>query len=642
MLVNNKTFLLSAATMLVATALSACQSAGDLRVKGTDLNDATVSAVDSRASNYLSVELAAQSYQLITSASQLQLKKGAAVLAQVDGKFNRLKLQALTEDTALLAAIETDSNTLYLWQLNPLAQQPLSLLQQQLITSRVVEDLCFYHSSENQQLSVFLLGDRGGADQLLIQQQQQWLTQPLTIRELNIPYDSSACAVDAPEGALYIAEADRAIWRYQAEPEADEGRSMLQVKQPFGQLQGEVKAMAVLADGSVLALEEQQARLLRLSADGRVLSATLLKDMAEGSNLSLRQLQADTKVYVSSEADSTVQQVSVKLDAAQVKAKAPMTQVMPTLQTEAASQRGDVMDDPAVWHHPSVPARSLILATDKRAGLDVYDMQGKKVQQLAVGRLNNVDVRYGLKWQGRPHDIAAASLRDNNSIQLFAIDNSGKLHQAGQVATAMSDIYGLCMYQGRDNSIYVFVNDKSGLIEQYRIASNGNSWHGDLVRSLKVPTQPEGCVADDQQAELFVGEEDAGVLRFAAEATASIRGEKIILVDGERLVDDVEGLALAQHGDKRYLVVSSQGNDSYVVYDATAPYAERLRFRVTTNPELAIDGASETDGLEVTTRSLGPGFEHGALIVQDGRNRMPEQGQNLKLVPWQQILQQLR
>jgi len=44
----------------------------------------------------------------------------------------------------------------------------------------------------------------------------------------------------------------------------------------------------------------------------------------------------------------------------------------------------------------------------------------------------------------------------------------------------------------------------------------------------------------------------------------------------------------------------------------------------------------------VTTRSLGPGFEQGALIVQDGRNRMPEQGQNLKLVPWQYILQQLR
>ena len=643
MRVSNKKFLRSAAAVLVATALSACQSAGrDGRVNATDLNDATVSAVDSRASNYLSVELAAQSYQLITAASQLQLKKGADVLAQVAGKFNRLKLHILAEDVTLVAAIETDSNTLYLWQFNPAAKQPLSLLQQQLISSRVVEDVCFYHSSENQQLSVFLLGDRGGADQLLIQQQQQWLAQPLRIRELNIPYDSTACAVDGSEGALYIAEADRAIWRYQAEPEADEGRSLLQVKQPFGQLQSEVKALSVLADGSVLALEEEPARLLRLTADGKVLSVTLLKDMAEGSNLSLRQLQAKTQVYVSSEADSAAQQVSLELNATPAKPKPPLAQVMPTLQTEAASQRGDVMDDPAVWHHPSEPAQSLILATDKRAGLDVYDMQGKKVQQLSVGRLNNVDVRYGLNWQGKPHDIAAASLRDNNSIQLFAIDNRGKLHDVGQVATSMSDIYGLCMYQGRDNSVYVFVNDKSGLIEQYRIASNGNSWQGDLVRSLKVPTQPEGCVADDQHAELFVGEEDAGVWRFAAEAGASSKGEKIILVDGERLVDDVEGLALAQHGDKRYLVVSSQGNDSYVVYDAAAPYTERLRFRVTTNPERAIDGSSETDGLEVTTRSLGPGFEQGALIVQDGRNRMPEQGQNLKLVPWAAIAMQLK
>lgn len=638
MLLTRNMFLLSTATLFIAAALNGCQS----QLNTTDDSAVKVTQVNSQASNYLSIELGAQSYQLITTASQLQLKQGNKVLAQLDGKFSRLKLHQPEQGEALVAAIDTDSNSLYLWQLNTAARTPLTLLQQQLISSRVVEDLCFYHSSENQQLSLFLLGDRGGADQLLLQQQQHWLAQPLTIRELNVPYDSTACAVDASEGALYIAEADRAIWRYQAEPEADEGRSLLQVKQPFGQLQGEIKALAVLADSSVLALEEEPARLLRLTTDGQVLSATLLKDMAEASNLSLRQMQLDTQAYVSSEAESSVQQISIKLNAAQVKSKAAMVQLMPTLQTDAASQRGDVMDDPAVWHHLAEPSQSLILATDKRAGLDVYNMRGQKVQQLAVGRLNNVDVRYGMNWQGKPHDIAAASLRDNNSIQLFAIDSSGTLHEAGQVATAMSDIYGLCMYQGQDNSVYVFVNDKSGLIEQYRIESNSNSWQGSLVRTLEVPTQPEGCVADDKTAELFVGEEDAGIWRFAADASASNKGEQIILVDGERLVDDVEGLALAQHGDRRYLVVSSQGNDSYVVYDATAPFAERLRFRVTTNSELEIDGASETDGLEVTTRSLGPGFEQGALIVQDGRNRMPEQGQNLKLVPWQQILLQLK
>ncbi|WP_273024790.1 phytase [Rheinheimera sp.] len=640
MSLNNK-FSLAGVSVVLAAALSACQSSN----QATDRNDDnSVTALAVSASHYLNVTLADEQYQLMTDASQLRVQKADKLIARQSGKFSRVAIQALGPDDALLAAIESDSNSLMLWHLMPSAAQPLVLLQRQVVHSRVVEDICFYHSSENQQLSLFLLGGRGGADQVLLQQQQQWLAQPVIIRELNVPYDSTACAVDHHSGSLYIAEADRAIWRYQAEPEADEGRSLVQVNQPFGQLQGEVKALAVLPDSTVLALEEEPARLLHLSKEGKVLSSTVLGALEEAGNLSVSQQQTALQAYVSSETGAAVQQVPFRLDTALLQhSKSAMAQVQPTVQTEAASQRGDVIDDPAVWHHPAVASQSLILATDKRAGLDVYNMQGKRVQQLAVGRLNNVDVRYGLNWHGKPHDIAAASSRDDNSLQLFAIDASGKLHDAGKVNTGLTDIYGLCMYQNTtDKKVFVFVNDKSGVIEQYQIDANGADWQGRLVRSLKVPTQPEGCVADDISAELFVGEEDAGIWRFAANAAAGSEGEKIILVDGERLVDDVEGLALAQSGDKRYLVVSSQGNDSYVVYDAAAPYSEQLRFRITTNPVLGIDGTSETDGLEVTTRSLGPGFELGALIVQDGRNRMPEQGQNLKLVPWQYILQQLR
>ncbi|GAA0557632.1 phytase [Rheinheimera aquimaris] len=637
----NIKFSLAGVSLVLAAALSACQSSN----QATDRNDDnSVTALAVSASHYLNVTLADEQYQLMTDASQLRVQKADKLIARQSGKFSRVAIQALGPDDALLAAIESDSNSLMLWHLMPSSAQPLVLLQRQVVHSRVVEDICFYHSSENQQLSLFLLGGRGGADQLLLQQQQQWLAQPIVIRELNVPYDSTACAVDHHSGSLYIAEADRAIWRYQAEPEADEGRSLVQVNQPFGQLQGEVKALAVLPDSNVLALEEEPARLLHLSKEGKVLSSTVLGALEEAGNLSVSQQQTTLQAYVSSETGAAVQQVPFTLDTALLQHSKPaMAQVQPTVQTEAASQRGDVIDDPAVWHHPAVASQSLILATDKRAGLDVYTMQGKRVQQLAVGRLNNVDVRYGLSWRGKSHDIAAASSRDDNSLQLFAIDASGKLHDAGKVNTGLTDIYGLCMYQNTtDKKVFVFVNDKSGVIEQYQIDANGADWQGRLVRSLKVPTQPEGCVADDISAELFVGEEDAGIWRFAANAAAGSEGEKIILVDGERLVDDVEGLALAQSGDKRYLVVSSQGNDSYVLYDAAAPYSEQLRFRITTNPVLGIDGTSETDGLEVTTRSLGPGFEQGALIVQDGRNRMPEQGQNLKLVPWQYILQQLR
>jgi len=266
------------------------------------------------------------------------------------------------------------------------------------------------------------------------------------------------------------------------------------------------------------------------------------------------------------------------------------------------------------------------------------------VQQLPVGRLNNVDVRYGLRWQGKPHDIAVASLRNNNSLQLFAIDAAGLLHDAGQVQTALPDIYGMCLYQPKAGEIYAFVNDKSGRIDQFRFSSDGNRWLGQLVRTLKVPSQPEGCVADDQNHRLYVGEEDVGVWTFAADATAPVAGQLVITANEEQgpLVADVEGMALLPAGtfstqNKPLLLISSQGNDSYVLYEATPPYAFVQRFRVGTNPQLGIDGSSETDGLDLTVKSLGPAFPSGAIAIQDGRNRMPEAGQNLKLVPLQQL-----
>ena len=106
---------------------------------------------------------------------------------------------------------------------------------------------------------------------------------------------------------------------------------------------------------------------------------------------------------------------------------------------------------------------------------------------------------------------------------------------------------------------------------------------------------------------------------------------------GDKVVADIEGLALHLGDDHRYLVISSQGNNSYVLVDAQPPYAYRGRFRIGMDPEAGIDGASETDGLAVTSADLGGGFSDGLLVVQDGRNRLPDAPQNFKLVPWHAI-----
>ena len=90
------------------------------------------------------------------------------------------------------------------------------------------------------------------------------------------------------------------------------------------------------------------------------------------------------------------------------------------------------------------------------------------------------------------------------------------------------------------------------------------------------------------------------------------------------------------------LVVSSQGDNSYVVMDAVAPYKVRGRFRVGFNLEAGIDGTSETDGLDVTSADLGGAFRQGMLVIQDGYKRMPDGPQNFKYVSWEDVAQALK
>lgn len=60
---------------------------------------------------------------------------------------------------------------------------------------------------------------------------------------------------------------------------------------------------------------------------------------------------------------------------------------------------------------------------------------------------------------------------------------------------------------------------------------------------------------------------------------------------GRLVKDDIEGLALYHGKGGDYLVISSQGNDSYVVVDAKPPYRVRGSFQVSLDAQRGIDGA---------------------------------------------------
>jgi len=608
------------ATLVSASMLLSCQAQ----------SQNSVTAIETTA---IYAELNTAVGQFQSSATSLVWQDGkGTVLQQWPGVFRRLKALPQADGSLLLAAIETESNQLYWWQLQSNTVQRSG---KQLVSQLVADDVCWYQSAENKQLSLFLIGDRGLGEQWLLAQDSKFLAAPLSIRNLNLPTDATACAVDQQKGTLYLAEGATALWSYNAEVEADEGRTLIDVQAPLGKLTGEVKALELTANGTLLALQEEPALLQSYQTQGDSLVWQQSKAIPTLESAEQLGLAAGSLSVVSEDGKHLQLKDKTYLAQAAVlpeRATLPMQQLNPTLETVAVSYRGDAIDDPAVWQHAKNPDNSR------------YNMQGEQLQFLNVGRVNNIDLRYGLEYQGKKQDIAAATLRADNSVQLFAIDAQGQVKTALKFATPFTDIYGLCLYQSKHSGqTYVFANDKDGTVLQYQISSNGQSWSAKEVRRLKVPSQPEGCVADDQNDLLFLGEEDVGIWRFAADAKADTKGELVIRADGDVLVADVEGLALLPEKDGKpaYLLASSQGNDSYVVFQTSAPYKAVARFRVRLNAELGIDGSSETDGLELTTLSLGKGFEQGAVIVQDGRNRMPEQGQNLKLVPLEQLLELL-
>ena len=228
--------------------------------------------------------------------------------------------------------------------------------------------------------------------------------------------------------------------------------------------------------------------------------------------------------------------------------------------------------------------------------------------------------------------VAASDRADtaNAHVALFTLDTvARRLVPMGRYPVGTGEAYGMCLWtRAKDKALFGFVVLKNGRIDQVRIDVSGATPRVETVRSMKLGTQAEGCVVDDRTGLLYVAEEDVGLWRFAADPAAPIAR-----VDGRTLVADAEGLALAPKGKTGgYLVVSSQGDNAYTLYRlAGMTYAGRFRIGGG-----AIDGTSETDGIELALGDFGPDYPEGLFVAQDGDNAPDTQ--NFKYVSWAKVV----
>lgn len=246
--------------------------------------------------------------------------------------------------------------------------------------------------------------------------------------------------------------------------------------------------------------------------------------------------------------------------------------------------------------------------------------------------------------------------------------------------------YGVAVWKAADGSAYVVVSqrhrttllllrlvagpsgtvgfervDRLALPSTFRL-QGGSSWSPCVEEDGELP-QVEGMVVDARRGFLFAAQEDVGIWRIQVgggrfdaptlvdrvhefgqpyERTFDPEEEEYVCdVDesarsfgSDVLFADAEGLTIYRlQGARGYLVASSQGSSTFLVYDLTST---RLRGTFAID-DAAIDAVDESDGAMVMGVPLGPTFSQGLLVVHDGDDEPNEDATNFKFVRWQDV-----
>ncbi|WP_413663429.1 phytase [Microbulbifer sp. CNSA002] len=571
-----------------------------------------------------------QQYLLLSSKDKglVLVDESAEIQVQKDGRVEALAIQPREDGSYLVAAYEEQEALLHLYQLFTDLNDDLQLqLLGKLESAKPVSALCFSLQAGRDHL--FAIGEDGlGFEYLLSPSDEHWdFTE---IRPIYLGEEVNSCSVDNRRGRLLVSQPPVGILALNADAERDEERELLISAKQLGDDFGSLR-LGYQQDQIWIAVE-QGVQAFDLSGSGMPDQSWTLP--AE-SPASIAVFGDRLAVLNDKQSEITYFPINTKLTSV---TDNPL-EIIPTIaargQTDPVHSYGDAADDPAIWVNSHSPANSLIFATDKKKGLNIYHLSGGLKQHFPVGRVNNVDIR---KISHPNIDaIAVASNRTNPGLDLFSISTTGEVGYLGYRGIGLHDPYGLCLQQD-DSGLYAWVSDKEASLHQLKINVSESSNEFEIEQGIQFDDygQVEGCVVDDQFGTLFFAEEDRGIWRLNLKSLSEASPELVAEVDGEKLVADIEGLALYQDGDKGYLVISSQGNDSYALFSRSGNEFI-THFRVGVNLQLGVDGSSETDGLAVTSSALGAEYPRGLLVVQDGRNRMPSAAQNFKLVDWRDI-----
>jgi 3-phytase len=543
---------------------------------------------------------AANADRLLVEESSLQLLRGDQPLDSIEA---RKPIEAFATDGALIIWQEDDDTGRLLFRSAVAGDAkvrsiPVGLEAEALCLARIEEDLfdLFLVDGDGALLHYWL--DTGPAPAL----------QP--VRTMAVNPDAVACAVDAEY--VYVLNPPVGIVAYARNPEADPVMELVYAPPPAGA--GTVEPVAFRVEPGAgtewLTVWDRNDRAWRIDPASPAVASPAA---ASRFSVPLR----------NPEPERPPSNVSI---------------AVPSAETTPVPSAGDAADDPAIL--VSDTGTAWIVGTNKRLGIHVYDLDGRERQRIERGRTNNVDA---LQLSAEEF-LLAASNRTEVTLDFYRADlGADRFEFAGALPLDLDDPYGVCMGRLRDGRIIVNVGGTDGRNQVWTVEPRDLASH--LLREFEFESQTEGCVYDATGHRLYIGEEAAGIWSVDPES-----GERSLFATAAQgiLVPDVEGMDIYRRDGRAWLVVSSQGDDSFVIYPlphvdtveaahrSASPAAPPVKLRIGANHRAGIDGVSETDGLAVSHRAL-PGYSKGILVVQDGRNRAPAAPQNFKIIDWGEI-----
>jgi 3-phytase len=319
--------------------------------------------------------------------------------------------------------------------------------------------------------------------------------------------------------------------------------------------------------------------------------------------------------------------------------------IRPVVMTDPVSHDPD---DPAIWVNPADPGRSLIIGTNKVPAPDgalvVFGLDGKTRQTIAgLDRPNNVDVEYNMDMPGGPIDIAVTTERLKRQLRIYRVTAEGLTEissgggvpvfegQQGEEAAPM----GIALYRRpRDGAVFALVGRKTGprdgYLWQYRLQPDGAGG----IKGVKVREfgrfsgtgEIEAIAVDDELGFVYYADEGDGIHKYHADPDHPDASREIAHFGRDGFQADREGIGIYARGDGAgYIVCTDQidGNSRYFVYPREGTQDQPLK--------IVSGGADGTDGIEVTSASLGPQFPNGLLVA------MNSSGKNFLVFRWEDV-----